>query len=261
MDQIEQLRIDGEALLAAARIAGPDAAIEHCPGWSMQRLVSHTARVFERTAVVVSENLMSPPPSERFTQFARDASVFEQYEQVLVDLVSALKASPLDAPSWNFTGEDLTTSFWIRRMANEAAVHRWDAQHAAGTAEPFDPELAVDIIDELLFVLMPVLSATKNPALSSSFHIHCTDTTGEWRPTFRDEPRTCKGRSRRARSGQRTVPVGLEPPAGHRGRTRGVRRLRTPDPMGDHRPVIDGSCHRRHHPAAALNRATATTTR
>ena len=186
MDQIEQLRIDGEALLAAARIAGPDAAIEHCPGWSMQRLVSHTARVFERTAVVVSENLMSPPPSERVTQFARDASVFEQYEQVLVDLVSALKASPLDAPSWNFTGEDLTTSFWIRRMANEAAVHRWDAQHAAGTAEPFDPELAVDIIDELLFVLMPVLSATKNPALSSSFHIHCTDTTGEWLTTFRD---------------------------------------------------------------------------
>jgi uncharacterized protein (TIGR03083 family) len=89
-----------------------------------------------------------------------------------------------NAPSWNFSGENLTNAFWVRRMVNEAAVHRWDAQHAAGRAEGLAPELAVDIIDELLFVLMPVLSAKKNPELSATFHFHCTDTEGEWLTAF-----------------------------------------------------------------------------
>lgn len=184
MDQIEQLRIEGEALLVAARSAGLDAPIEHCPGWTMQRLVSHTAKVFQRTAVVVAEGLMAPPSNDRFTQFSRDEVVFDQFAEVLDDLVDTLRTAVPNAPSWNFTGEDLTNAFWVRRMLNEAAVHRWDAQHAAGPAEGFAPELAVDIIDELLFVLMPVLSSSKNPDLGASFHFHCTDTEGEWLTTF-----------------------------------------------------------------------------
>jgi uncharacterized protein (TIGR03083 family) len=184
MDQIEQLRVEGEALLAAARSAGLAAAIEHCPGWDMQRLVSHTAKVFQRTAVVVTEGLMEPPANDRFTQFAKDESVFDQFAEVLEDLVEALGNAVPNAPSWNFTGEDLTNAFWVRRMLNEAAVHRWDAQHAAGGAQGFTPELATDVIDELLFVLMPVLSAKKNPELSATFHFHCTDTDGEWLTAF-----------------------------------------------------------------------------
>lgn len=186
MDQIEQLRTEGEALLAAARTAGLDAPIEHCPGWTMQRLVGHCAKVFQRTAVVVAEGLMAPPANDRFTMFAKDESVLDQYAEVLEDLVEQLTNAVPNAPSWNFTGEDLTNSFWIRRMCNEAAIHRWDAENAAGTAAGFDPGLAVDIIDELLLILMPVLSATKNPTLSSSFHLHCTDTDGEWLTSFTD---------------------------------------------------------------------------
>jgi len=184
MDQIEQLRIESEALLAAARSAGLDSPIEHCPGWDMQRLVSHTAKVFQRTAVVVEEGLMVPPANDRFTQFAKDEAIFDQFAEVLEELVDALGNAVPNAPSWNFTGENLTNAFWVRRMVNEAAVHRWDAQHAAGSTEGFAPELAVDIIDELLFVLMPVLSAKKNPELAASFHFHCTDTEGEWLTTF-----------------------------------------------------------------------------
>ena len=184
MDPIEQLRTEGEALLAAARTAGLSAAIEHCPGWDMQRLVSHTAKVMQRTAVVVAEGLMAPPANDRFTQFAKDDVVFGQYTEVLDDLVEVLGNAVPNAPSWNFTGENQTNAFWVRRMLNEVAVHRWDAQNAAAVADGFAPELAVDIIDELLFVLMPVLSAKKNPELSASFHFHCTDTEGEWLTAF-----------------------------------------------------------------------------
>lgn len=69
-----------------------------------------------------------------------------------------------------------------------------DTQNAAGIAiDPFDDESAVDGIDELLTVLMPVLSAVKNPELSSSFHLHCTDAPGEWLTTFvNGEPTTVR---------------------------------------------------------------------
>ena len=184
MDQIEQLRVEGESLLVAARAAGLDAPVEHCPGWNIGRLVGHTAKVFQRTAVVVAENLMTPPDNDRFTPFARDEAVFEQFDEVLEDLVEVLGNAVPNAPSWNFSGENQTNAFWVRRMLNEAAVHRWDAQNAAGAADGFTPELAVDIIDELLFVLMPVLSAKKNPELSATFHFHCTDTDGEWLTRF-----------------------------------------------------------------------------
>ena len=184
MDPIEQLRSEGEALLTAARTAGLEAPIEHCPRWDIQRLLSHTGKVFQRTAVVVTENLMTPPANDRFVRFAEDESIFDQFGDALEELVEALTNTVPNAPSWNFTGENLTNAFWTRRMLNEAAMHRWDAQNAAGDTRGFAPELAVDIIDELLFVLMPVLSAKKNPELSATFHFHCTDTDGEWLTTF-----------------------------------------------------------------------------
>src|SRR3712207_7465665 len=45
------------------------------------------------------------------------------------------------APTWSFT-TDRTAGFWVRRQALETAVHRWDAQHAAGEPERIDPALA-----------------------------------------------------------------------------------------------------------------------
>ena len=43
-----------------------------------------------------------------------------------------------------------------RRMAQEAAVHTWDAVGATGDREPIDADLAVDGIDEYIDLFMPV---------------------------------------------------------------------------------------------------------
>ncbi|WP_051427203.1 maleylpyruvate isomerase family mycothiol-dependent enzyme [Arthrobacter sp. H20] len=44
--------------------------------------------------------------------------------------------------------------FWIRRLAHETSIHRYDLQSAVGSPEPIDPDLAVDGIDEVLTVML-----------------------------------------------------------------------------------------------------------
>lgn len=186
MDHIADLQRDGRALLDAARVAGLDAPVAACPGWNLSRLVGHTGKVLERTTILVREGLDTPPAPERFVRFPDDESVFDRFAEVLDDVVTTLSGAHLDAPCWNFTGTDLTCAFWIRRMANEVAIHRWDAELAAGTPRPIASERAVDGIDELLTVLLPYSAVLKSPETSGSFHLHCTDAEGEWLTVFTD---------------------------------------------------------------------------
>ena len=64
-------------------------------------------------------------------------------------------------------------------MAQEVAVHRVDAERAAGRDHRIEPELASDGIDEFLeFFLSDIAKGA--PALDGSVHVHCTDVDGEW---------------------------------------------------------------------------------
>ncbi|MEY3512861.1 MAG: hypothetical protein RL486_1526, partial [Actinomycetota bacterium] len=49
MNHVETLRIEGTRLSAAARAAGLEAPVEHCPGWTVGRLLGHTGKVLQRT--------------------------------------------------------------------------------------------------------------------------------------------------------------------------------------------------------------------
>jgi uncharacterized protein (TIGR03083 family) len=185
MDHIATLRTEGSRLSAAARQAGLDAPVEHCPGWTVGRLLGHTVKVLQRTTVCVADGLLSAPADDRFGSLPRDEALFDAFDEILTNICDTLATCDPDGPSWNFSGENFVNAFWMRRMTHEVEIHRWDAQNAAGVAiDSFDEASAVDGIDELLTVLMPILSAVKNPELSSSFHLHCTDASGEWLTTF-----------------------------------------------------------------------------
>jgi uncharacterized protein (TIGR03083 family) len=184
MDHIADVEREGTALLEAARAAGLDAPIAACPGWDVSRLVGHTGKVLERTAILVREGLSSPPDNDRFVRFPADETAFDRFAAVLDDTATALRDCDPDGPAWNFTGTDLTNGFWRRRMANEVAVHRADAELAAGRVPVVDPARAVDGIDELLVVMLPFSAPLKGTGLTGSYHLHCTDTEGEWLTVF-----------------------------------------------------------------------------
>src|SRR5436305_715070 len=67
----------------------------------------------------------------------------------------ALETVDPRAPAWNWSLAPKAAGFWHRRMAQETAVHRWDAESAYGNALPVERLLAVDGIDEALRVFLP----------------------------------------------------------------------------------------------------------
>jgi uncharacterized protein (TIGR03083 family) len=186
----DQLRSNGTSLAAAARKA-PDAAIAACPGWDMTTLVGHVGGVYRWAAEMVrtgaleriSRRDMDPPPSDQ-------AILVGWYEDALAEVTGVLEAADPDAPAWNWQpGLAPAASFWHRRMAHETAVHRWDAQAAAGAADPIDAGLAVDGIDEYFeLFLAGRVQAKPVDGLHGSLHLHATDTEGEWWVALAPDP-------------------------------------------------------------------------
>ena len=89
--------------------------------------------------------------------------------------------SPVPTPTTR-AGRGRTTApcgFWSRRQAHELAVHRWDAQLAAGAPQPIDRALAADGIQEL-FDILPARPGGAPTGNGETMHLHCTDGDGEW---------------------------------------------------------------------------------
>jgi uncharacterized protein (TIGR03083 family) len=174
---VAAIRREGEDLAAAARDAGLDAVVPSCPEWTIADLLSHIGRVQHWVTSIVQTRAQPdhnwrmddpPVPEARIVWFAEGCSA----------LADALGTCAPSDEVWTWT-PDHTIGFWSRRMAHEVAVHRTDAQGAAGTQAPIERELAVDGIQEF-FDLIPVRPGSDVRGNGESIHLHCTDGEGEW---------------------------------------------------------------------------------
>ena len=136
MNHVAVLQKEGKRLSVAARAAGLDAPVQHCPGWTVGRLLGHTGKVLQRSNLCVAEGLLLPPDAERFTSLPRDEALFDAFEDILDQICETLATCDPEGPSWNFTGDNRSNTFWQRRMSHEIEIHRWDAQNAAGVSIP-----------------------------------------------------------------------------------------------------------------------------
>ncbi|HSS09835.1 MAG TPA: maleylpyruvate isomerase family mycothiol-dependent enzyme [Acidimicrobiales bacterium] len=178
-EYLDHVRSDGTALATTARLA-PRAPVPSCPEWDMTDLVAHTAEVHRWVADIVRTSATERPRDEPEVP-TEPAAVLVWYGDGLTDLLDVLEGADPDAPVWNwFDRKPAPTRFWHRRMAHETAVHRWDAQAAAGVPEPIDAALAVDGIDEFLSFVEVWLRRRPIEKLNGSLHLHATDTEGEW---------------------------------------------------------------------------------
>ncbi|MDT0446325.1 maleylpyruvate isomerase N-terminal domain-containing protein [Streptomyces johnsoniae] len=149
-DFLRVLADEGRALAAAAALAGPDAPVPTCPGWRMRDLVLHTGAVHRWAAGYVRER---HPERQPFPAPAvPDGELDGWFLEGLGALLALLDAAPADLACWTFlTGSPTPRHFWARRQAHETAVHRMDAELAAGQGlSPVTAEFAADGIDELL---------------------------------------------------------------------------------------------------------------
>ena len=145
---LELVRADSDLLLAAVRSA-PASGVPSCPEWTALDLLRHVGEVYEHKLVCMEldrdpkDGECEPAPEELepladwFTG-RRDA------------LLARLAEHGPAQPSYTWFPPDQTVGFWFRRMALETAVHRIDAELAAGLTTPVDPELAADGVDEVV---------------------------------------------------------------------------------------------------------------
>jgi uncharacterized protein (TIGR03083 family) len=164
----------------ALRRGPQSASIEACPGWDLRRLAEHVSFV-HRWATAALLTAASPPP-ETIPEAPTEAKALVTWVADGGDaLVEALRGTAPDAPTWHPFPAPKTAGVWPRRQLHELVVHRWDAQHAIGDADPIDAVIASDGIDEYFSMMLPRrLIRDGGEAPRSSLHVHCTDTAGEW---------------------------------------------------------------------------------
>jgi len=152
-EYLDFLDRDVEALLAASVDLELD--VPGCPGWTVADLLSHVLSVFRRR--VVSLDLDAAPEGHGWGAIADGEDVREVLREVYGELRVRIRSRSEDEATWSFRPNEGTVGFWHRRLAHEVSVHRWDAQSASRGiegADPIDPVLASDGIDELLGWLM-----------------------------------------------------------------------------------------------------------
>lgn len=171
------LRAEGDALVAAAS-KDLSAPVPSCPGWDVAELVRHTAEVHRHKASVIRAGDVAAPWPERERAPRETDLVLDWYREGLDDLHRLLTETDPAQPARTW-GTGSTVAWWGRRMAQETAVHRWDAENAVGNASPVDPELAADGIDEFLAEFIPG-EEIQWQGRAGTVHLHCTDTEGEW---------------------------------------------------------------------------------
>lgn len=182
---LDALAENSVALLAAVRAAGASAPVPGCPDWTGADLAWHIGEVQDFWGWVVRERSMAPaeyedpsrPESEDAEQSFADILTFAS--AAAAELHRVLTEADPETPIWNWTGRDQTASWVVRRMAQEVAVHRFDAERTAGRDHRLDAELAADGIDEFLTYFQPSTSSDA-ASLAGSVHLHVTDADGEW---------------------------------------------------------------------------------
>ena len=133
--------------------ADPDARVPSCPDWTARDLLDHLTVVQWHWGTIVRERItdaqgLEPPPLPR----DRDA-LLAAYDDASAALRAALRDTDpqVEVHMW---ADDKRVGFIARRQALEAAVHRMDAELAAGLpVTPVDPALAADGVLEVLDVM------------------------------------------------------------------------------------------------------------
>ena len=167
------------AIAAEAERAGSDLQrpVPSCPGWDLEGLIEHCALIW----TFVSRSIVAGEPIDRAAVTRPAGPISRWHDAAFNELTAVLEARQPDDSAWSWDPQRPSMSFWWRRMAQETAMHRWDAEEALGVAPaPIDAELAVDGVDELFDVYVRLRNPTGFAGNGETVHLHATDAHGEW---------------------------------------------------------------------------------
>jgi uncharacterized protein (TIGR03083 family) len=175
-DAIDAIADDSRLLSEVVAAADLDARVPSCPEWSVRDLAHHigvvqwywSANVRAADADQRSGAELTPTPS--------DSDLLAWLGWCTYSLLSALREAGPDSPSWTWWGEPRSAAAVGRHQAQEAAVHRWDAQLATGSVGTLRPELASDGVPDFIQIMV----GGDAGALSGTVVLSAIDTGASW---------------------------------------------------------------------------------
>ena len=100
-------------------------------------------------------------------------------------LVETLSSADPSISCWTFLAAPSPLAFWARRQAHETAIHRGDAELAAGQSPGYPADFAADGIDELIMGFFArdetELTSAQRAGKHPSVQVRASDTGGAWR--------------------------------------------------------------------------------
>jgi uncharacterized protein (TIGR03083 family) len=180
--------------LADAAESNLDAPVQHCPGWTVADLVGHVWQVHWFWGLMAEQRLAAPPEAEPPEPPAR-AELVPAFRAGALRIVEILRSADQQAPVWTWAPSQQDIAFISRHQVQEAAVHRWDAEHAAGRQYRLDVPVSVDSIEE--FLTFSVSSTTDQPAqprpsLDGRLVLSATDADAAWTIVDDEQPGTIR---------------------------------------------------------------------
>jgi uncharacterized protein (TIGR03083 family) len=185
LDLLTTTAADGRDLLTAAEMDW-SRPIPHCPEWDARELVGHMGAILAWMARIVTTG-------ERVSRRDRETAPADRgelagwYSAHLGRTLDILRSTDPETETWTFSSRgDRRVGWWRRRLAVELAIHRWDAQHAAGLdggppPQPLDGDVAAAGIEEFLIEFLPGLLAGDGvEGVGGTLHLHATDGLSEW---------------------------------------------------------------------------------
>src|SRR5262249_5350122 len=157
----DAIRTEGNRFWDAVGSSGDlQARVPSCPDWTVKDLAQHLTSVHIGWAEIVEHP--TDDPTEAFTTAAATRRESADTEALVARGRQAMQRSPEVLASadpqqrpWTWAAQQ-DVAFTPRHQVQEAAIHRWDAQTAAGSAvDSIAPDVAADSIDEFLELSRP----------------------------------------------------------------------------------------------------------
>jgi hypothetical protein len=151
---LEAIQRDAQSLVQLYT-RDPDRPVPSCPGWVVRNLHNHVDETCRET----------------LGRFGLGKFGVEVSETGLAAALDALQTAGIEA-----------TDPRLQDLAEECALHLWDAQNAFGEAQPVEAELACLGVDEYFEIAAPGVLKYRGIRAGDgqTLHLHRTDGEGEW---------------------------------------------------------------------------------
>ena len=178
-------REDAGALLSSAATDW-GRPVRHCPEWDAAELVRHTGSILAWMGAIVASRervnrrTLDPAPEQH-------ADLSSWYLTTLDRTLNLLASADPESTTWTFSScGDRRVAWWVRRLAVEVAIHRWDVEDAVAVdggpaPRPLDHGVATVGIEEFVVEFLPeLLSRESVVGLRGTLQLKPSDGGAPW---------------------------------------------------------------------------------